>query len=76
MHQHYQNKLTQQQEQISIIILTEDRKFYNNTQHLLIKKNYKCHISTLAGVTLIRKERCFYRGSFLLIQAFCCRFDF
>ena len=42
MHQHYQNKLTLQQEQKSIVNLTEDRKFktiYNNIQHLLIKKN-------------------------------------
>ena len=42
MDQHYQNKLTLQQEQKSIVNLTEDRKFktiYNNIQHLLIKKN-------------------------------------
>ena len=40
MHQHYQNKLTLQQEQKSIVNLTEDRKSYSNTQHLLIKKIY------------------------------------
>ena len=42
MDQQYQNKLTLQQEQKSIVNLTEDRKFktiYNNIQHLLIKKN-------------------------------------
>ena len=39
MHQHYQNKLTLQQEQKSIVNVTEDKKFYNNTQHKLIKKN-------------------------------------
>ena len=39
MHQHYQNKLTLQQEQKSIVNVTEDEKFYNNTQHMLIKKN-------------------------------------
>ena len=39
MHQHYQNKLILQQEQKSIVTLTEDRKFKDNIQHLLIKKN-------------------------------------
>ena len=39
MHQHYQNKLTLQQEQNSIANLTEDRKFQDNIQYLLRKKN-------------------------------------
>ena len=39
MHPHNQNKLTLQQEQKSIIDLTEDRKFYNNIKYLLLKKN-------------------------------------
>ena len=40
MHQHYQNKLTLQQEQKSIENLTENRKSEDNIQHLLIKKEY------------------------------------
>ena len=39
MHQRYQNKLTLQQEQKSIVDLTEDRKFYKNIQDVLIKKS-------------------------------------
>ena len=40
MHQHYQNKLTLQQEQKSIENLTENRKSEDNIQLLLIKKEY------------------------------------
>ena len=39
MHQRYQNKLTLQQEQTSVVNLTEDRKFQDKIQHLLIKKH-------------------------------------
>ena len=39
MHQHYQNKLTLQQEQKSILNLTEDKTFSDNMQHLLITNN-------------------------------------
>ena len=55
MHQHYQNKLTLQQEQKYMINLTEDRKFYNNTQYLLIKKN----ISTVSLLRIVSLFECF-----------------
>ena len=55
MHQHYQNKLTLQQEQKYMINLTEDRKFYNNTQYLLIKKN----ILTVSLLRIVSLFECF-----------------
>ena len=39
MRQYYQNKLTLQQEQKSIVTLTEGRESQDNIKHLLIKKN-------------------------------------
>ena len=51
MHPHNQNKLTLQQEQKSIIDLTEDRKFYNNIKYLLLKKNILT-VSSLRTVSL------------------------
>ena len=41
MHQHSQNKLTLQQQQKSILNLTEDRAFSDNMQHLLITNNIR-----------------------------------
>ena len=55
MHQHYQTKLTLQQEQKYMINLTEDRKFYNNTQYLLIKKN----ILTVSLLRIVSLFECF-----------------
>ena len=54
MHPHNQNKLTLQQEQKSIIDLTEDRKFYNNIKYLLLKKN----ILTVSSLRIVSLFEC------------------